>query len=110
MHTSRSGSDSMNDMNSQSSSRSFLSGFIREIAQVAAEFKKSYAEVQHEVEQAIAFEDLPIASTYPRELFEEDAKKLGINIDEIGEKEAIKRIVMLQFEREKEKKRPQSGG
>jgi deoxyxylulose-5-phosphate synthase len=103
MYTNRTGSDSMNDTNTQSSNGSFLHGIIREIAQVAAEFKKSYAEIQHEVEQVIAFEDLPIASTYPRELFEEDAKRLGINIDEIGEQEAIKRIVMHQFEQEKEK-------
>jgi len=83
--------------------RSFLTGIIREIAQVTAAFKENYAEVQDEMTQIIDFEDLPIASTYPRELFEEEAKRLGIDIDAVGEQEAIKQIVMLQFEREKEK-------
>jgi len=85
----------MNDAKTQSPNGSFVNGFIREIAQVVAEFKKNYAEVQQEVEQAIALEDLPIASTYPRELFEEEAKRLGIDIDAVGEQEAIKRIVMF---------------
>jgi hypothetical protein len=85
------------------SKKSFINGFLQETVQLAAEFKKSIVEAKHLAEQAIAFEDLPITSTYPRELFEEDAKKLGINIDELGEKEAIKQIVMLQFEQEKMK-------
>ncbi len=90
-------------MNGGNSERSFLNGLLNETARLVAEFKKNYDEVQQLIEQNIAFEDLPIASTYPRELFEEEAKRLGIDIDAVGEQEAIKQIVMLQFEGEKEK-------
>ncbi|HUK99757.1 MAG TPA: hypothetical protein VLX29_02760 [Nitrospirota bacterium] len=90
------------------SRKSFLHGFIHEIGGVIAEFKKNYEEIQHVVDQTIAFEDLPIAATYPRELFEEEANRLGINMDEIGEKEAIKQMVMHQQEEEEAKGKPKT--
>jgi len=103
MRNKNAGSDYMNDREVMYSKKSFLDGFFQETVKLAAEFKKNIDEAKQLVEQSIAFEDLPITSTYPRELFEEDAKRLGINIDEIGEKEAIKRIVMHQVEQEKAK-------
>jgi hypothetical protein len=48
-----------------------------------------------------AFEDYPIAQTYPRELFEEEARRLGIDIDQVGETEAIRRIMAIQMDRGK---------
>ncbi len=98
----------MNDREALYSKKTFFDEFFQETVKLAAELKKNIDEAKQLVEQSIAFEDLPITSTYPRELFEEDARRLGINIDEIGEKEAIKRIVMHQFEQEKVKSESQS--
>ena len=43
------------------------------------------------------FESLPIASTYPWELFEDEAKRLGIDYEKLGKAEAIKRIIAHQM-------------
>jgi len=88
------------------SNRSFLSDVLRETVKLAAKFMKNFDEAQHLVEISSALEDLPIISTYPRELFEEEARKLGINIDEIGEKEAIRQIVMHQLVEEGANSKP----
>jgi len=40
-----------------------------------------------------SFDDYPIVGTYPVELFENEAKRLGIDIKKVGEEEAIRQIV-----------------
>ena len=79
------------------SGKTFLNDFLREIVKLAAEFKKNFDEGKRLAQMSVTFDDLPIILTYPRELFEEEARRLGINIDKIGEKEAIRQIVMKQL-------------
>jgi len=83
--------------------RAFINDFFRETVKLAVEFKKNFDEGSHLAQISDAFADLPIISTYPRELFEEEARRLGINIDEIGEKEAIRQIVMKQLSEQSDK-------
>jgi len=79
------------------SRRTFLEDFLRETVKLAAEFKKNFDEGKRLAQMSATFADLPIISTYPREFFEEEARRLGIDIDKIGEKEAIKHMVMKQL-------------
>ncbi len=55
--------------------------------------KSCFDEGRRAVDEEIPFDEYPLAGTYPRELYEEEAIKLGINIDEVGESEALRRII-----------------
>jgi len=79
--------------NKDLSRRRFFSQLVREGVKLILEIKKKKEESQRAAEVLASFDDYPIAGTYPRELFEEEAKKLGIDIDALGEKAAIKLIV-----------------
>lgn len=43
-------------------------------------------------------DDYPLAHTYPRELFEDEAHRLGLDIDTLGEAETVRRIILAQQE------------
>ena len=79
--------------------RDFLSGILKDAFRISADIKRNCAEGMRAADVLASFEDYPISQTYPRELFEEEAKRLGIDIDEIGETEAIRRIVANQMDR-----------
>jgi hypothetical protein len=81
--------------------RDFLSGFWRDALRLSMEVKQGCEEGMRAANVLAAFDDYPIAQTYPRELFEEEAKKLGIDIDEVGETEAIRRIMAVQMDQGK---------
>jgi ABC-type proline/glycine betaine transport system ATPase subunit len=79
--------------NNDLSRRRFFSQLVREGVKLILEIKKKKEESQRAAEFLASFDDYPIAGTYPRELFEGEAKKLGIDIDALGQKEAIKLII-----------------
>ena len=79
--------------------RDFLSGFLKDAIRLTLDVKQGCKEGMREADVLSTFEDYPIAQTYPRELFEEEAKKLGIDMDELGETEAIRRIMAIRMER-----------
>jgi hypothetical protein len=81
--------------------RDFLNRVLKDATRHSLEVKHSYEEGVRAVDVLADFEDYPIAHTYPRELFEEEAQRMGINIDEVGETEAIRRIMAIQMDREK---------
>jgi len=75
--------------------------FFSELVHKAVEFTLGLEKAKQESERIedflSSFDDYPIAGTYPRELFEDEAKKLGIDMDALGEKEAIKLIVQKKM-------------
>jgi hypothetical protein len=79
--------------------RDFLSRILADALRLSADIKRNCAEGMREADVLASFEDYPISQTYPRELFEEEAKRLGIDIDAVGETEAIRRIVAHQMDR-----------
>lgn len=79
--------------------RDFLNRILQDTIRLTLDVKKSCKAGMREADILATFEDYPIAQTYPRELFEEEAKRLGIDIDEVGETEAIRRIMAIQMER-----------
>jgi hypothetical protein len=79
--------------------RDFFNGFLRSALRLSLDIKQNCAEGIREADVLSAFEDYPIAQTYPRELFEDEAKRLGIDIDTVGETEAIRRIMAIQMDR-----------
>lgn len=83
------------------SRRNFLTGLARDMGRCAASAKECFEEAAGLAE----FFSSPQSSYgvtlhYPRELFEEDAKRLGIDMDELGTEEAVRRIVEDQRRRE----------
>jgi hypothetical protein len=81
--------------------RDFFSDFLRDTLRISQDIKKSYRDGVRAATISADFEDLPIAQTYPRELFEEEARRLGIDVDAVGETEAIRRIILNQMEQGK---------
>jgi len=78
--------------------RDFLNRFLKDAIRLSLEVKQNCKEGMREANVLATFEDYPIAQTYPRELFEEEAKRLGIDIDEVGETEALRRIMAIQMD------------
>jgi hypothetical protein len=96
----RTGSKEFNmDQKSTLSRRGFLHDIVKDALNLTLEVKKNLDEGRRISETLSAFDDLPIASTYPRELFEDEARRLGIDMNAMGEKEAIRRIVSLTMDR-----------
>lgn len=75
------------------SRRVFWENFFLDAVNLIAEVKKNLNEGQRIGEVLSSFEDYPIVGTYPAELFESEAERLGIDIKKMGEKEAIRQIV-----------------
>jgi len=87
----------MDDKDRQISRRGFFSSLLRDAAKLAGAIDKETG-AKNEFDSIMAdFESLPIASTYPWELFEDEAKRLGIDYEKIGKVEAIKRIIAYQM-------------
>jgi len=78
------------------SRRDFSSTLLKDVIKIVAGFKKEFGEKEGIAVSMEGFENLPIASTYPWELFEDEAKRLGIDYHKLGKAEAIKRIVAHQ--------------
>jgi hypothetical protein len=83
------------------SRRGFLHNIVRDAVKLTAEVKKSLDEGRRISDTLSSFDDLPIAATYPRELFEDEARRLGIDMEALGEKEAIRKIISLQMDRDR---------
>jgi len=81
--------------------RDFLNRVFQDAIRLSLDVKRNCKEGMREADVLAAFEDYPIAQTYPRELFEEEARRLGIDIDELGETEAIRRIMAIQMDQGK---------
>jgi len=81
--------------------RDFFHHFLKSTLHLTQNVKRNCEEGMRAADVLADFEDYPIAQTYPRELFEEEAKRLGIDIDEVGETEAIRRIMEIQMDRGK---------
>jgi len=81
----------------QVSRRGFFSSLLRDAARLAWATDEEKGG-RNEVDPILAdFESLPIVSTYPWELFEDEAKRMGIDYEKIGKVEAIKRIIAYQM-------------
>jgi hypothetical protein len=81
--------------------RDFLNRVLKDAIRLSLDVKRNCKEGMREADVLAAFEDYPIAQTYPLELFEEEAKRLGIDIDAVGETEAIRRIMANQMDQGK---------
>ncbi|MCX5816005.1 MAG: hypothetical protein NTX75_07130 [Proteobacteria bacterium] len=79
------------------SRRDFFSTLLKDAMKTVAGFKKECGEKDGITLAMEGFENLPIASTYPWELFEDEAKRLGIDYQKLGKVEAIKRIIAHQL-------------
>jgi hypothetical protein len=75
------------------SRRVFWEGLFHDAVNLMAEVKKNLNEGQRLGEVLSSFEDYPIVGTYPAELFESEAERLGIDMKKLGEKEAIRQIL-----------------
>lgn len=81
------------------SRRDFLGRALKDALRFTLDIKRNCQEGMREADILADFEDYPISQTYPRELFEEEARRLGIDIDAVGETEAIRRIVANRMDR-----------
>ena len=79
------------------SRRRFFSQLVHKAVELTLGLEKAKQESDRIEDFLASFDDYPIAGTYPRELFEDEAKKLGIDMDALGEKEAIKLIVQKKM-------------
>ena len=76
------------------SRRGFFSDLAKDVVRVILEAKKDYDGAQSIADTFSSFEtSAPIALAYPREIFEDEARRLGIDIDEVGLEEAVRQIV-----------------
>lgn len=79
--------------------RDFLNRVLKDALRLSLDIKRNCEEGMRAADVLATFEDYPISQTYPRELFEDEARRLGIDIDQVGETEAIRRIVANQMDR-----------
>ena len=86
------------------SRRVFWENFILDAVNLIVEVKKNLIEGQRIGEVLSSFEEYPIVGTYPAELFEKEAERLGIDIKKLGEKETIRQIVANSLSRERKQK------
>ncbi|MHB8909453.1 MAG: hypothetical protein ACYDAA_11310 [Syntrophales bacterium] len=89
------------DNNRSLSRRGFFRDVVKDVLKLTRDVKRNLDEGRRISDALSSFDDLPIASTYPKELFAEEARRLGIDIDALDEKEAIRRIVSLRLEQQK---------
>ena len=73
------------------SRRSLFSELVKGAFRLAKEVRGM--EEKFREARLLTFESLPILHTYPWELFEDDAKRLGIDVEKVGKDEAIRLIV-----------------
>lgn len=74
-------------------------GLINELVKGAFRLAREVRGIEEEFreEALLTFESLPILNTYPWELFEDEAKRLGIDVDKVGKKEAVRLIVAKHY-------------
>lgn len=89
----------MKPSQSTATRRDFFNRVFKDAIRLSRDVKRNCEEGMRAADVLAAFEDYPIAQTYPRELFEDEAKRLGIDIDAVGETEAIRRIMAVQMDR-----------
>ena len=77
--------------------RKFFCGIAEDILRITVEIRQSYMEGERTVEMLARLDEYPIAQTYPSELFEEEARRLGIDMETVGETETIRRIMEQQI-------------
>ena len=87
----------MGDKDRQVSRRGFFGSLLRDAAKLARTINRERGTKDELDSMLTDFESLPIASTYPWELFEDEAKRMGIDYEKIGKVEAIKRIIAYQM-------------
>ena len=87
----------MGDKDRQVSRRGFFGSLLRDTAKLARTINSERGTKDELDSMLTDFESLPIASTYPWELFEDEAKRMGIDYEKIGKVEAIKRIIAYQM-------------
>ena len=75
------------------SRRGFFNGLIRDALNWTLESENDRARGEGIEDYLSSFDSLPILGTYPKELFEDEARRLGIDFSQCGEEEAIRRIV-----------------
>jgi len=88
------------------SRRDLFSTLLKDAVKIMAGFKKESGEQDGITAAMEGFENLPIAATYPWELFEDEAKRLGIDYQKLGKLEAIKRIIAHQIKQNPPDYRP----
>lgn len=79
------------------SRRGFFNTLLKDTIKMVAGLKKECDEKGEIITTMEGFENLPIASTYPWELFEDEAKRLGIDYQKLGKVETIKCIIAHQL-------------
>ncbi|HAM51385.1 MAG TPA: hypothetical protein DCP92_12115 [Nitrospiraceae bacterium] len=79
------------------SRRDVFSILIKDAVKIIAAFTKESSKADGMAASMEGFESLPIASTYPWELFEDEARRLGIDYQKLGKVEAIKRVIAHQI-------------
>jgi hypothetical protein len=75
------------------SRRGFFTGLIRDALNWTLEGGNDRTKGEEIKDYLSSFDSLPILGTYPRELFEDEARRQGIDFDRDGEEAAIRRIV-----------------
>ena len=75
------------------SRRGFFTGLIRDALNWTLESGNDLPRGEEIRDYLSSFDSLPILGTYPRELFEDEARRQGIDFDRDGEEAAIRRIV-----------------
>jgi len=80
------------------SRRGMFGELVRSAFRFAKEVREPEAEAEaREGDALLSFDSLPILHTYPWELFEDEAKRLGIDVEKVGKDEAIRLIVANQY-------------
>lgn len=82
--------------------RGVFGELVKSVFRFAKEVRQTEGECREE-EPLLSFESLPILHTYPWELFEDEAKRLGIDVDKVGKEKAIRMIVANQYSKESDK-------
>ena len=75
------------------SRRGFFTGLIRDALNWTLESGNDRPKGEEIRDYLSSFDSLPILGTYPRELFEDEARRQGIDFERDGEEAAIRRIV-----------------
>lgn len=83
----------MNQTKKSLSRKDFFKEIVREIFHVTGEMRRNFRDGMR-IEKALeSFDQYPIAQTYPYELFEEEAKRLGIDSSSVDKTKAIRKIL-----------------
>lgn len=77
------------------SRRKLFNELVKGAVRLAREIRGIEKEIRED--PLLTFESLPILHTYPWELFDDEAKRLGIDVDRVGKNEAIRLIVAKRY-------------